>query len=164
MGGEAVQGSGEEPATADGGTAGPDEGDFARFLVRCGDAVAHQVGGNSEPFMALWSREDDVVLLGAFGSHVRGWPRVRAHLLGTSKSLHWATWKAEGIVSHSVGDFGYSAWLERTTGQIGGAPAERTLRVTQVYRREEGRWRVVLRHANVMTVDDERNEALLAQG
>jgi ketosteroid isomerase-like protein len=140
---------------------GSSEDDFQQFLVRCGEAVAHQVGGESGPFLALWSRGDDVAILGALGSCVRGWERVRAHLLGASRRLDWSTWAGETMASQVSGDLAYSVGLERMT-RPNEEPKERTLRVTQIYRREQGEWRVILRHANVVTADDERNEELLA--
>jgi hypothetical protein len=43
----------------------------------------------------------------------------------------------------------YVVGYERAASSIGGGPVEPvTLRVTQVYRREEGEWRLVHRHAD----------------
>ena len=39
-----------------------------------------------------------------------------------------------------------------------GASRTRTLRTTQAYRRESGAWRLILRHANLVTADDEQRE------
>ena len=46
--------------------------DFETFLEVCRKAVADQVSGRTEAFQSLWSRNDDVVLIGAAGSHQRG--------------------------------------------------------------------------------------------
>ena len=47
--------------------------EFDDFLSRCRRAIGEQVGGRTEPFQALWSKSDDVVLMGAAGSHQVGW-------------------------------------------------------------------------------------------
>ena len=42
-----------------------------------------------------------------------------------------------------IGDMAYTAGLERTSVSVDGKPRTYTLRATQVYRREEGQWKVV---------------------
>jgi ketosteroid isomerase-like protein len=51
----------------------------------------------------------------------------------------------------SSGDVGFWAGLQRATLAIKGRaePAEMTLRVSEVFRRKEGEWRMVHRHASV---------------
>jgi NAD(P)-dependent dehydrogenase (short-subunit alcohol dehydrogenase family) len=36
-----------------------------RFLQRCVAGLSHQVSGDSEPFLEVWSHTDDVAILGA---------------------------------------------------------------------------------------------------
>jgi hypothetical protein len=48
---------------------------FSTFVGICRDAVAQQVSGQTEEFQALWSRDDDVVLVGAAGHTKRGGTR-----------------------------------------------------------------------------------------
>jgi ketosteroid isomerase-like protein len=50
-----------------------------------------------------------------------------------------------------VDDLAYTAGLERVSTSINGEPRSYTLRATQVYRREEGEWRVAHRHADLVT-------------
>ena len=50
-----------------------------------------------------------------------------------------------------AGDMAYTAGLEHTSAAIDGQPRSYTLRATQVYRREDGDWKVSHRHAD--TVD-----------
>jgi hypothetical protein len=48
------------------------------------DALSHQVHGNSDPFLQMWSRADGVAILGAIGSHAEGRDNVGAHLRGAA--------------------------------------------------------------------------------
>ena len=50
-----------------------------------------------------------------------------------------------------VGDMAYTAGLEHTSASVDGQPRTYTLRVTQVYRRESGEWRVAHRHGDTVT-------------
>ena len=43
--------------------------EFDAFVRTCRGAVGRQVSGRTESFQSLWSRADDVVLMGAAGSH-----------------------------------------------------------------------------------------------
>ena len=45
-------------------------------------------------------------------------------------------------------DFAYTVHREITSTSVNGAPRDYVLRVTQVYRREDGTWKVVHRHAD----------------
>jgi ketosteroid isomerase-like protein len=47
----------------------------------------------------------------------------------------------------------YSVWVERAEGKVGAREdiAPSTLRVTMIYRPEEGTWKVVHRHADPIT-------------
>ena len=53
------------------------------------------------------------------------------------------------LVAHGVsGDLAYTVHREHTRTSVRGEAREYTLRVTQVYRREDGTWKVVHRHAD----------------
>jgi ketosteroid isomerase-like protein len=53
--------------------------------------------------------------------------------------------------------------LEYMTREVDGPASRRTLRATQAYRREEGEWRLILRHANQITPEDESREHALLE-
>jgi ketosteroid isomerase-like protein len=50
-----------------------------------------------------------------------------------------------------VGDMAYTAGLEHISRSFDGKPRSFTLRATQVYRREDGEWKVAHRHADFLT-------------
>ncbi|MFJ7181259.1 nuclear transport factor 2 family protein [Streptomyces massasporeus] len=50
-----------------------------------------------------------------------------------------------------AGDMAYTAGLECTSASVDGVPRTCTPRATQVYRREDGRWRVAHRHGDSVT-------------
>ena len=65
------------------------DSDWDGFISRREDALGDLVEGRPEPFKALWSHADDVVIMGAFGGYERGWEQVSARL----------DWAAAGIAS-----------------------------------------------------------------
>jgi len=135
-----------------------DNGELAAFIERCQDGLRHQVRGDSGPFLEVWSRADDVAILGAIGSYARGWDDVESHLRAASSLLNWTTVTIERIVTFSTHDLAVSVEIERMTREVNGETEARALRVTHVYRREPNQWRLVLRHANPLVPEDEQRE------
>ena len=138
--------------------------ELEEFVRRCLEGLSHQVQGNPGPFLAVWSHADDVAILGAVGSYAQGWDNVRAHLLGTSKALNWTDLSVERLLTTTSGDLAVTVVLEHMTRNLERDPDSRTLRTTQAYRRENGNWRLVLRHANTVTAEDEAREDAFREG
>jgi len=139
------------------------DAELEEFVTRCMEGLSHQVRGDSAPFQAVWSHADDVAILGAVGSYSQGWDDVSTHLFGASRSLDWTGLSVERLLTVASGDLAVTVVLEHMTRVLDGEPNARTLRTTQVYRREDGEWRLILRHANLVTPEDvDRERALLA--
>jgi ketosteroid isomerase-like protein len=131
-------------------------GDWDAFITRCQEALHDLVEGRPEPFKALWSHADDVVIMGAFGGHERGWEHVSARLDWASAGIKATNRVAENIVTVVSDNLAYTVDLEHMTRHAGDQPMPRTLRCTQAYRREEGQWKVILRHADELPQNDQQ--------
>jgi ketosteroid isomerase-like protein len=129
---------------------------WERFMSAVRDAQREIEAGRPEPFKALWAHTDDVVIMGGFGGYERGWDQVSARLDWASKGLAATDRSEENIVTVAGEDLGYTVDLEHMTRHIGGQPRQLTLRCTQVYRRVNGKWKIVLRHADPLTQKDEQ--------
>jgi ketosteroid isomerase-like protein len=106
--------------------------------------------GDAEPRKALWSRNDPVTLLGAFGVAASGWDECEevfdwlATVFTGSESF-----ELEIIAAGVSGDLAYTVGYEHSVAsRKGEAPKPNTLRVTHVYRRENGEWKIVHRHGD----------------
>jgi ketosteroid isomerase-like protein len=62
----------------------------------------------------------------------------------------------EVIAADVVGDMAYTVGYEHTQASIDGEPRVYTLRVTQVYRREHGEWKVAHRHGDTLSSEPTR--------
>jgi ketosteroid isomerase-like protein len=123
---------------------------FEDFVVACRKALSEQVSGHTESFQALWSHRDDVVLMGAAGSHAVGWGNVSAGLSWASRHLDFTEWHAENLLVNVNDKLAFTVDLEHMSRQVGGEAQRRTLRASQGYRFEDGGWRVVFRHGDPM--------------
>ena len=127
--------------------------DFAAFVDTCRDAVAQQVSGRTAAFQSLWSRGDDVVLLGAAGSHQQGWHKVSERLTSASERLNFEGFHVENLLAIVSGEIAFTVDLEHMSRDINGETEHRTLRASQGYRLEHDGWHVVFRHGDPMDED-----------
>ena len=121
------------------------------FISLCHEALSHQSQGRPEPFLELWSHADDVTIMAAIGGSHVGFEQVSSLLTAASKTQSFDTWSAENIVTTIGGDLAFSVELERYARKVDGKQEEMTLRATQIYRREDGAWKVIHRHGDVLT-------------
>lgn len=104
--------------------------------------------GRVEPRLALWSREDPVTLFGAVLA-ASGWadvePAFRTVAGWFSDPVEYSF---EVVAAGASGDLAYTIGYEHNRVTVDGEQRTYTLRATHVYRREDGRWRIVHRHAD----------------
>lgn len=130
--------------------------DFEReFLPAFIEAQRAFHDGDPAPNAARWSASDSVTLFAARGLMTSGFGPVTqtfefvASTFSEVKDFVW-----ESLASCVSGDFAYTAAVERYTNCRDGGPPEATeLRATHVYRREDGRWKAVHRHADRIPPD-----------
>jgi ketosteroid isomerase-like protein len=105
--------------------------------------------------IALWSRNEPVTLFGALQIKT-SWPEIAAvfEWLGTRFST-CESFEYEVLAAGASGDLGYIVGVEHTTASVdGAAPTAYALRVTTVFRREDGEWKVGHRHADPVPDDE----------
>lgn len=121
--------------------------EFPAFLASCRHAVREQVSGNTALFHELWAHTDEVVLMGAAGSHQIGWADVDTHLAWAAAHLDYTAWTVNNLLTIVRDDLAVTVDLEHMSRHTPGAGNERTLRVTQIYRRN-GTWQLIARHGD----------------
>jgi ketosteroid isomerase-like protein len=128
--------------------------DLDQVLGQYHDALGAFMSGDHEPAKRLFSEREDVTLGNPFGPFARGWTQV-VETMERAAALY-RDGGADGFdtISKHVGpDLACTVEVERLRSKVGGredlAPVE--LRVTTVFRREDGRWRIVHRHADPIT-------------
>jgi ketosteroid isomerase-like protein len=66
------------------------------------------------------------------------------------------------VAADVVGDMAYTVGYEHTQASVVGEPRSYTLRSTQIYRREDGEWKVAHRHADEVPKTEEPATGTLA--
>lgn len=111
--------------------------------------------GDPNPRMETWSTRDPVTVLGAIMPCVSGWDQVnRAFRWIATQFSNSETFDFDLVAAGVSGDLAYTVGFERSMFSFRGGPvAPGLLRVTHVYRRENGEWKIVHRHADVPPID-----------
>jgi len=132
--------------------------DFLKsVLPRLKEEVAALHNGDAGPRMALWSRNDPVTLFGAWLTK-SGWGEIApAFEWLASQFSGGESFEYEVIAAGASGDLAYLVGFEHSTASMGGgAPAAYVLRVTTIFRRENGEWKAVHRHGDPMPDESAR--------
>jgi ketosteroid isomerase-like protein len=82
-----------------------------------------------------------------------GWDGVSQALkLVASRNSNYTDYSFDVIAAEILGDMAYTVGFEHFTSSFhGGPPSPRTFRVTHIYRRENGDWKLAHRHADVVS-------------
>ncbi len=112
------------------------------------------VKGNPEPVKRLFSRREDVTLANPFAPPVRGWERVaEVSERAASQFRDGEMVGFETIEKYVTDELAYIVRVERARAKVGGSEdiTPIALRVTMIFRPEDGEWKIVHRHADPIT-------------
>ena len=107
--------------------------------------------GNPKPVIELFSHREDVSAAGGFGGVMHGWEQVAKNTeFAASRFKGGQGGSFENVVKYATQDLGYIVDIERFEVKVGGKEeiARVVLRVTSIFRREGGTWRLVHRHGD----------------
>jgi ketosteroid isomerase-like protein len=118
-------------------------------LERVNSALHAMRNGDPAPYADCWARSEDATLFGAWGPIEHGWQPVTDTFRWVGGRFTGGTVEVEHSVVASSGDLAYTVGFERGLASVdGGEAREMVIRVTHVYRRIDGRWQLVHRHAD----------------
>jgi ketosteroid isomerase-like protein len=126
--------------------------ELAAFLADFEQGTEQFMNGDPAPWKANASQRDDVMIMGAWGAHEKGWPAASARYDWAAARFRDADAEldVEYLGAFASGDLAVVTAIERATVKLAGQAeaAPMALRVTHVFRREDGAWKLVLRHAD----------------
>jgi ketosteroid isomerase-like protein len=133
---------------------------LAKALEQMDATTEAMLNGDPGPMINSWAVSDDITLFGAWGPIEKGHQAVT----GTMRWVGSRFTGADAVsVEHSVvassGDLAYTVGFERShVGVEGGPSRDMVIRVTHIYRRIDGDWKLMHRHADFPPAD-QRNTA-----
>jgi len=117
----------------------------ARFYA----ALNSMMTGDAAPLAQVWSHGADVSTMHPIGGRETGWDQVRGSFEGVAglASAGHVELRDQGI--HLGEDLAYELGLEHGQATLAGEEITIEQRVTNVYRREGGGWKIVHHHTDL---------------
>jgi len=116
------------------------------------DAEVAILNGDASLRRAIWSRNDPVSVLGAW-KNASGQAELDGLFARLAERFSDCTsYEFDVTAAEVFGEVAYTAGFEHAVASVDGAPRSFTVRATQIYRREDGEWKVVHRHGSAPPV------------
>jgi ketosteroid isomerase-like protein len=124
--------------------------EVADLIRRTADAASALIRGDIRTYVTLVRHADDYTLMAPSGGEPRrGFDASDQALDALARYFQGGEAELQVFQSYTSGDLAVLVAIERQHGEVGGLPDQDwSLRVTLVFRREEGEWRLVHRHAD----------------
>src|SRR6201997_2972505 len=127
------------------------EKDFERTVEESHKALDEIARGDPSRFFGLFSDREDATLANPFGPPARG--RREIEEAGRRAASNYRDGRAlafENFATRVTADLAYTLEIERFETKVAGSDELRpvALRVTSIFRLEDGRWKLVHRHAD----------------
>ncbi|MGC1404152.1 MAG: nuclear transport factor 2 family protein [Thermodesulfobacteriota bacterium] len=113
------------------------------------DALNHMLNGDSCLMDSIWSHSPAVTTMHPFGGREVGWDKVRETWDQLARQTSEGEVKLRDQLIQVDEDMAYEVGTEQGQVKLGGRQASMEHRVTNIYRREAGRWKVVHHHADI---------------
>jgi len=110
--------------------------------------------GNPDAFFELYSHRDDATLANPYGPPARGWTQIeQAGRRAASNYRDGRAIEFENFAKRVTAELGYILEIERFETKVAGRDevSPVALRVTSVFRAEDGTWKLLHRHADPIT-------------
>ena len=128
-----------------------DRQDFERFMQRRAEIALAYVNGDPEPLHDIATRRLPATFFGPQGDYEQGADQVwKAFEAGASAFSPGAQSEVEVLDQHADGEVAYWVGIQHARLRMGDAaePTPMDLRVTEIFRRQDGQWKLVHRHAD----------------
>ena len=112
-------------------------------------ALNHMIGGDASTLSDIWSQSATVTTMHPIGGREVGWDKVRASFQGVAKIASQGRVTLEEQIVQVTGDLAYELGFERGHATMAGQHVTIDHRVTNIYRREGGSWKIVHHHTDI---------------
>ena len=123
---------------------------FAAATARLHAAMALVAQGNTSGIKALYAHAEEATSFYGWGGFEKGWEAVSNRWDWAGQQFRGGTVSYVNLTRVITADLAYTTDLETFRALVAGVdqPVTWTNRVTHIFRREDGDWRLLHRHAN----------------
>jgi ketosteroid isomerase-like protein len=112
-------------------------------------ALNSMLNGDASPLLNIWSHSETVTTMHPVGGREVGWDQVRGSWEQIAKIVSGGQIKLDDQFVQIIGDVAYELGVEHGQYTLDGKPVTADYRVTNIYRRESGAWKIVHHHADI---------------
>jgi ketosteroid isomerase-like protein len=112
-------------------------------------ALNGMANGDAGLLAEIWSNSPEVTTMHPIGGREVGWDAVRASFQGVADNAAEGRIELSDQIIHLVGDLAYELGVERGHFKLAGQSIDIEHRVTNIYRREGGAWKIVHHHTDL---------------
>ena len=112
-------------------------------------SLNRMANGDANSMADIWSHSGAVTALHPIGGRSEGWDEVRDSFQQVAQVASEGQIRLEDQIVHVTGDLAYELGSERGQFAISGQPVAVDHRVTNIYCREAGTWKIVHHHTDV---------------
>ena len=112
-------------------------------------ALNRMANGDARPLADIWSQGAGVTTMHPIGGREVGWDKVRASFSQFAEIASEGRIRLDDQLIRVTGDLAYELGSERGQAKFAGQQVSLDHRVTNIYRREAGSWKLVHHHTDV---------------
>ena len=112
-------------------------------------ALNSMANGDADPMEDIWSHDATVTALHPIGERTVGWDNVRESFQKVAQIASEGQIRLDDRIIQVIGDLAYEVGVERGQANFSGHQVTLDNRVTNIYRREAGTWKIVHHHTDV---------------
>ena len=112
-------------------------------------AVSGMLNGDAGSLAAIWSHSATVTAMHPIGGRQVGWDKVRVSFEQVAQISTGGQVKLADQIIQVAGDVAYELGVEQGQAKLAGQMVAIEHRVTNIYRREAGGWKIVHHHTDL---------------
>jgi ketosteroid isomerase-like protein len=112
-------------------------------------ALNRMVNGDAGPLADIWSHSAAVTTMHPIGGRQVGWDEVRGSWEQVAQLASGGQVKLSDQLIQVSGDMAYEVGTEQGQARLAGQQVSLENRVTNIYRREAGAWKIVHHHTDI---------------
>jgi ketosteroid isomerase-like protein len=112
-------------------------------------ALNKMTNGNSQSLSDIWSHNQEVTTMHPIGGRQVGWKDVWQTWDQTAQVASEGQVKLQDQFIRVVGDMAYEIGVENAGFKIAGQKVTDQVRVTNIYQKEGGTWKIVHHHSDI---------------
>jgi ketosteroid isomerase-like protein len=112
-------------------------------------ALSRMLNGDAQPLSDIWSHGPTVTTMHPIGGRQVGWNEVRESWEQVAQGASDGKVQLKDQLIRIVGDVAYEVGVEYPEFKLGGEKVSGQIRVTNIYQREAGEWKMIHHHTDL---------------